>query len=289
MKKKSLSRGGFPAAPVELLADRGREALRVGRFKEAMEVFKQLARQDRRPEWTDCLADAYAGRAHALAEKGMFKEAAMVLENTRTADGMVREPVLYLTSLVRQGQYQKALQAALHHIDRLPVAEASRVAGMAAVLSLAVPTPAEAQGAKPPPGDTPWLEQCRAARVALDAWLQGKPCDEVDHLLSRIPLRSSFGPLRLTLKSLITPSDAQGKALGLLAMVSPVSSLAPVAAAATAALTDDPAALLAHLNDLRPAQQAFAVETRGVPPAASAMLSQIVEAERRGAGTLSLC
>ena len=185
MKKKPLWRGGFPAAPVEVLADRGREALRVGRFKEAMEVFKQLARQDGRPEWTERLADAYAGRAHALAEKGMFKEAAMVLENTRTTAGMVREPLLYLTSLVRQGQYQKAHQAALHHIDRVPAAEANRVAGMAAVLSLVVPTLAEAQGAKPP-GGTPWLDQCCAARAALDAWLQGKPYDEVEHLLSRI-------------------------------------------------------------------------------------------------------
>jgi tetratricopeptide (TPR) repeat protein len=285
MKKKPLWRGGFPAAPVEVLADRGREALRVGRFKEAMEVFKQLARQDGRPEWTERLADAYAGRAHALAEKGMFKEAAMVLENTRTTAGMVREPVLYLTSLVHQGQYQKAHQAALHHIDRVPAAETNRVAGMAAVLSLVVPMLAEAQGAKPP-GGTPWLGQCCAARAALDAWLQGKPYDEVEHLLSRIPLRSSFGPLRLILKSLVTPSDAQGKALGLLAMVPPDSSFAPVATAATAALTDDPAALLARLNGLRPAQQAFAVETRGVPPAASAMLSQIVEAERRGAAAL---
>jgi cellulose synthase operon protein C len=284
MKKRPLRRGGFPAAPVEVLAARGREALRVGRFKEAMEVFKQLARQDGRPEWSERLSDAYAGRAHALAEKGMFKEAAMVLENTRTVDGLVREPVLYLTSLVRQGQYQKAQQAALHHVDRVPAAAASRVAGMAAVLSLVVPTRAEAQGAKPLDG-TPWLEQCGAARVALDAWLEGKPSDEVEHLVSRIPLRSSFGPLRLILKSLVTPSYARGKALGLLAMVPPDSSFAPVAAAA-AALADDSAALLVRLSGLHPAQQAFAVETRGVPPAASAMLSQIVEAERRGAAAL---
>ena len=48
-----------------------------------MEVFKQLARQDPQPEWTHRLADAYVGCcAHALADKGMFKEAAMVLENT---------------------------------------------------------------------------------------------------------------------------------------------------------------------------------------------------------------
>ena len=74
-------------------------------------------------------------------------------------------------------------------------------------------------------------------------------------MLSRIPLRSSFGPLRLILKSLVTPSDAQGKALGLLAMVPPDSSFAPVATAATTALTDDPAALLARSNGLDPAHR----------------------------------
>ena len=91
-----------------MLAGRGAEALRLGRFKEAVEIFKQLARQDPRPEWADRLADAYAGRAHALADKEMFKEAAMVLENTLAADGTLREPVLYLSCLIRQGQPQKA-------------------------------------------------------------------------------------------------------------------------------------------------------------------------------------
>ena len=97
--------------------------MRRGRFKEATEIFKQLARQDPRPEWTDRLADAYAGRAHALADKGMFKEAAMVLENTLSPDGTIREPVLYLTCLIRQGQHQKARQTALRFVERLPAAE----------------------------------------------------------------------------------------------------------------------------------------------------------------------
>src|ERR1700756_4551921 len=110
--KKPLPRGASASASPTVLADRGAEALRLGRFKEAMEVFKQLARQDPRPEWTHRLADAYAGRAHALADKGMFKEAAMVLENTLAPDGTLREPVLYLSCLIRQGQPQKARQTA---------------------------------------------------------------------------------------------------------------------------------------------------------------------------------
>jgi tetratricopeptide (TPR) repeat protein len=127
MKKLQL-RAAARASPLEL-ADRGAVALRLGRFKEAAEIFKQLARQDPQPEWADRLADAYAGRAHALVDKGMFKEAAMVLENTLAADGTLREPVLYLTCLIRQSQHQKARQSALRFIERLPAVEAGRVAG----------------------------------------------------------------------------------------------------------------------------------------------------------------
>ncbi len=168
--KKPPARAATAAASVDVLADRGREALRLNRFKEAMEVFKQLARQDPRPEWTDRLGDAYAGRAHALADKGMFKEAAMVLENTLAPDGTLREPVLYLTCLIRQGQHQKAKQTALRFVSRLPAAEAGRVTELAAALSLAVPARTEMPGSAPA-----GAEPGHAAQAALTAWLQGKP------------------------------------------------------------------------------------------------------------------
>ncbi len=86
---KKQRRGATPA-PSAILADRGAQAMQLGRLKEAVEIFKQLARQDPQPQWTRRLADAYAGRARALAEKGMFKEAAIVLENTLMPDGTVR-------------------------------------------------------------------------------------------------------------------------------------------------------------------------------------------------------
>ena len=103
---------------------------------------------------------------------------------------------------------------------------------------------------------------------------------------ARIPLRSPFGPLRLILKSLITPADAARKARGLLAMIPAGSMFAAARAAAEAALADDPAVLLAHWSLLRPAQQAFVAETRGLPPTATALLDQITEAERRGPAAL---
>ena len=71
---------------------RAAEALQQGRFKDAIELFKPLVRQDPRPEWKESLADAYCGRARALAAKGMLKEAAIVLENTLTQAGTLRDP-----------------------------------------------------------------------------------------------------------------------------------------------------------------------------------------------------
>ena len=72
-----------------MLADRGAEAMRLGRFKDAIEAFKHLVRQDPQPLWRERLSDAYVGRARTLVDKRMFKEAAVVLENTLAPDGTV--------------------------------------------------------------------------------------------------------------------------------------------------------------------------------------------------------
>ena len=278
--KKPRALGATFVAPLDVLADRGREALRQRRFKEAVEVFKQLARQDPRPEWAHRLADAYVGRAHSLADKGMFKEAAMVLENTMSPDGTIREPVLYVTWLVRQGQHQKAAQAALRLVKHLPAADAGRVTELAAALALTVPPRTEM------PGSAPGSDPNHVARAALAAWLQGKPADEVDHLLARIPLHSPSGPMRLILKSLITPVDAVAKGRSLLTMIPAGSAFFAARAATEATLADDPAVLLAHWNVLRPAQRTFVAEIRGLPPTEAALLNQIIDAERRGPAAL---
>ena len=279
---KKPSRGMVQAASPAVLADRGAEAMRLGRFKEAMEVFKQLARQDPRPEWSHQLADAYAGRARALADKGMFKEAAMVLENTSALEGTVREPRLYLTCLIREGQHQKAARAAAKCLggDRGAVAAAG-VPDLAAALSLATPAQPEASTGQAP-GGAYWAELCGAAQAVLNAWVQGQSPEAVDALLTRIPLRSPFGPVRLILRALLAPAEAAAKAVDLLKMVPAHSAFAGFRAAAEAALVKSPAALLDRWNDLSPVQRAFVAETRGLPSDATALLDQILEAERRG-------
>jgi pentatricopeptide repeat protein len=61
--KRPSARGATLVAPADVLADRGRQALRAGRSKEAVEVFKQLVRQDTCPEWGClCRSRACSGR-----------------------------------------------------------------------------------------------------------------------------------------------------------------------------------------------------------------------------------
>jgi hypothetical protein len=52
------------------LATKATEALRLGDFKQAIELFKRLVKQDARPEWRDALAEAYAGRARSSSMSG---------------------------------------------------------------------------------------------------------------------------------------------------------------------------------------------------------------------------
>jgi hypothetical protein len=122
--QRSVGRGS--SVPVGVLAERAAEALRQERFKEAAELFKLAIRQDPRPEWKEALSVAYSGRARTMAAKKMFKEAAMVLENTLAADGTVREPQLYLACLIRDGQQPKAAAYLLRSVGRDGVLASTR-------------------------------------------------------------------------------------------------------------------------------------------------------------------
>ncbi len=78
---KQLQRKFASPVSADLLAGQAEEALRREKFKDAIELLKQLVKREARPEWRNALADAYLGRAKALAAKGMFKEAEIVLGN----------------------------------------------------------------------------------------------------------------------------------------------------------------------------------------------------------------
>jgi len=272
------------------LPARAAEALRQERFKDAVELFKQLVRQDPQPDWTEALADAYAGRARALAGKGMFKEAAMVLENTLTLAGTLREPRLYATCLIREGQQPKAAASLLHCVasDALPPGEpGAALQELAAALLVAVPLPPAPAPARPDlPEAARWRELAAASREALAAWSDGAPVEEVERHLSRISLRSTFRPVRLLLKSLLTlPTDPE-RTRRLLETIGPGSPFHPFRQAVEAAVRAGPGLDADAWRRLTPAQQAFAAETGGLPAAAVQSLDRLSRATRGGPAAL---
>lgn len=285
--KKPPFRPAPAAASPAILAARGAEALHLGRFKDAVEAFKHLLRQEPQPQWRQALAEAYTGRARDLAAKGMFKEAAIVLENTRTADGMIAAPLLYLVCLTRQGQCHRAAEEARRYLDRDPalLAGTGRLAELATGLWLVVPTRAAAPTGAPPAGDS-WAALVQKAAEALRAWTDGQPAEAVEQRLAALPLRSIVRPLRLILKALITGRENAGKSAELLGMVPADGVFGPLATAARMTLTADPEAMLAGWGQLSAAQQSFIAEARGLPDEAPALLNQILDAERRGPAAL---
>ena len=267
------------------LPARATEALQQGKFKEAVELFKQLVRQDPRPEWKDSLADAYSGRARALAAKGMFKEAAMVLENTLSPAGTLRDPTLYATCLIREGQQPKAAAYLLHCVASggFPAGERAALEELTAALLVAVPQlPAPA---RPEPAEAArWRELAAASREALAAWVDGLSAEEMDRHLERISLRSAFRPIRLLLKCLTTLPPDPERTRRLLEAIGPGSPFFPFRQAVEAAVRAGLDADAWHR--LTPAQQAFSAETGGLQADAVQSLGRLAAAVRGGPAAL---
>jgi len=285
---KAQRRGPAPSVPTDVLAARAAEALEQERFKEAIELFKLLTRQEPRPEWKQSLAAAYHGRARVMAAKKMFKEAAMVLENTIAADGTVRDPRLYLTCLLRDGQQPKAAAYLLRCCGSdgaVPAAERAPLEDLAAALLIAVPQLPDAPRAAPA-GSPRWRDMAAASRQALAAWINGASAEEIEQHLNRISLRSAFRPIRLLLGSLIGESGDDERTRQLLETIRPGSPFYPFRQAVEAVVLRDRVLDAAGWERLTPAQQVFVAEVRGLPIAASQFLARSAEAAQGGPGAL---
>jgi tetratricopeptide (TPR) repeat protein len=284
---KPQRRGAPPPASMANLPARAAEALQRERFKEAIELFKTLARQDPQPRWKEALADAYCGRARDLSDKGMFKEAAMVLENTLTPSGMLRDPRLYVTCLIRDGQQAKAaayLLKTIGHPD-LPASERAALEGLTAALLLTVPQ-LPASSPPVPPEVARWRDAALAAREALAAWVDGASAEEMERHLNRISLRSAFRPVRLLLKSVMTFPPDPARTLGLLETIDRQSPFFPLRTAVEAALRAGSGLDADAWQRLTPAQQAFVAETGGLPAESVQSLTRMSAAAQSGPSAL---
>ena len=282
MAKQNASR--LPSASsIERRAAEAEAALRLGRFKDAIELYKQLLKQEARPDWRDALATAYVGRAKALEAKGLFKEAEIVFGNAISAGGAVSEPLFLLFCLICQGQFQKALAQALKYVgtDAAEPNQKRLLSDLAAALYLAHPVPL-APAAGEPPARVEWIATANAARAAWAALTGDKPASEVEILLAAVPACSPFGPARLIAKALLTDDPARARRL--LEGVAADSPFGPLRLAAEAALPAEPAERVDRLSRASAAQRAFALACLG--ESGPRLLARLIDAERGGPAAL---
>ena len=280
MKQRPARVSTNRATSIDDLVARGAEQLAAGRFKEAVETYRQLVKAEARPDWRRALAEAYAGRAAALAGKGMYKEAALVFGNADAADDSVHAPLMHLACLIRAGDAANAIRRCCTCLSQGvgTTAERERIADLAAALWCAGEVP-------PLPDAVPGGARAHAAAAkALEVWLAGGSPAELDPLINAISLRSAFKPLRFILKAAIE-TDAERRAR-LLELVPADSAFTQLAQAVRRATAEEPLATVGAWSDLSGAARTFAVEVAGLPANAGKLLTDLTDAERRGPGAL---
>lgn len=241
--------------------------LERGRFRDAVDCYKILLKTGQRPEWLAGLASAYAGRAKALADKGMRREAIELWRNRAevchtalwdgpylgwlVAEGRVSEVLGYLAARRAAASTAPAGQAD----DELATLEAQLAPGVLSADDAALTQlPAESL-----------LRQHRPiALAALAAYAQSDG-PALDVALAGLPFRSPYRDLRSLLKAMLlweTDRDAARAAMARVPQDGPFESLA---APLRCVLLASGSERLRRWVKLNPSQQLIALDLLGCP------------------------
>lgn len=168
---------------VEALANKAQAVLIGGNFRDAINDYKLLLKQEPRPDWRDGLAAAYAGRARELAAKGMLKEALVMWENRAALDPALPMDADQCMLLARLGRLE-ALLARLAD-PKTPEATAERVRALLAARILGGDRSLMDRIAP----EDPLRRHAEAARESLDAYCAGDD-ERARAALGRLPFPS---------------------------------------------------------------------------------------------------
>ncbi len=259
------------------LAQAAQHALTQSRYKEAVDLCKELCKRTPSAENRARLSAAYAGRAGDLAAKGMIKEAAALWRNRADLCG---EPLMegpYLKWLQQLGDMKPLIQAyraGLQQGGRAPALAAIEAALAAHALSAPETALAEL------PADSPLMAGRLQARAVLQAYCESDP--DLDAALRAIPFRSPYRDLARVIRSLArleTDPVAAQDDLERISADSPFARLAGIAK--TAALPLD--RWLQAVHALQGADRTLALEFRSIPDGQRALVDEFLRLGERPA------
>lgn len=266
-KKKRKSQ--VAKQPTDTLVSQAESHLQAGRFREAMDVYKQLLKREQRSEWREALADAYLGRAEQLAAKDMYKEAAALWENMAALCGG-RHLDRYIDWLLQAG---RVVRGARLFAEADPAFRESPVGSRLAARIAGLLVCGHEDIAEALPADSPLMQQRDRMLAALRAYCEGDEA-AMNSSLKAIPFRSPYRDLRLILQAMLAlPADPQAA----LVQLDKVPSDSPFARFAelvrTATLDDD--ALLEGVSRLPGTDRELVLTLRGWDQARIALARQL--------------
>lgn len=178
-------------------AEMAAAALLSGRHKDAIVIYKDLLKGERRGVWLAGLGSAYAARARELADKGMFKEALVIWEQRAVSCETTLMTTNYIVWTLQAGKLDAALKlftdpqcAADSTIDRALISEyfaALALTGETRILELL-------------PAEDAVVRDHASANALLKAFCNGEETALETHLKA-IPYRSPYRDFRQIVKA----------------------------------------------------------------------------------------
>ncbi|SEQ02362.1 Tetratricopeptide repeat-containing protein [Ectothiorhodospira magna] len=269
-KKPSSPNKVASSLSADAIQSLGYEALAEGKYRDAINHFKTLAKIEPEACWQQGLLEAYEGRAQVLEAKGMLKEALAIRENRRRFESSP-DP-RYIALLLRLGRIPDALTAYTALSQTGDTRSLAQVRSLIAAIDLSRDTPIEGL-----PADDPVYVDGVHARHALAAWCRGDD-EQVAQHLKAIPFRSPYRDLTLILKAMLCLPQDCGKTSALLDKIAADSAFAPLADAARLVLLPE-ADFIAALPNAGEQSARFAMNLRGWSPERQSLWRELI---RRG-------
>ena len=203
-----------PLTKLEELEAKALIAFEQRRHKEAIIFYKDLLKQERRPQWEQALAEAYLRRAGQVAAKGMWQEAAILWENHAKLCPQTLPSEEYLGWLAQAGQFPKLAQRLA---DSAPAFEQGPL-GRRLPETLAVLALQNEKLLVAFPLDHPIPKHHRLVKQALRAYAASRD-EEAEEALRQIPSRSPYRNVRTLLKALLLMGQDRAAGLELLGRI----------------------------------------------------------------------
>ncbi|HDN25541.1 MAG TPA: hypothetical protein ENG03_00290 [Thioploca sp.] len=261
--------------PVETWPAKAADLLAKGHYKEAIEAYKNLLKKEQRAEWHAALAKAYLLRAQALANKDMYKEAAVLWENRANLCDDKELIEQYIYWLIRAGRYGRAAGLLTETSEHLPQTMTRQLQAQFGALLLG----GHQEVAAAVQEDAVLLKQYALMKAALKAYYQGDD-KATEESLKQISFRSPYRDFRTILKALLLMDSDSSSASQLLEKVpenSPYTHFAQLIRMAG----QDSETLLAELSKLSRHEQAFIAHLKGWNKAQLKVISALQTAAKR--------